>query len=157
MAAEPAVEKGSYQLGEAERAAELTLQVRRRVHTFFLSGSRTPQCLSKSHSLSEHRKKQDFGSRGYLAAQRILQRFMFSEGAKAPSVLTGGHLVVRSWGSVAWHCWGKREVLPLALGGRSVAGWRSARRRASMGPGWISEGWGWRVHWWLQRRRLLEN
>lgn len=32
---------------------ELTLHVRRRVQTFFLSGSRTPQCLSKSHSLSE--------------------------------------------------------------------------------------------------------
>lgn len=33
--------------------AGLTLHVKRRVQTFFLSGSRTPQCLSKSHSLSE--------------------------------------------------------------------------------------------------------
>lgn len=35
----------------------LTLHVRRRVHTFFLSGSRTPQCLSKSHFLSEDTQK----------------------------------------------------------------------------------------------------
>lgn len=32
---------------------EWILHVRRRVQIFFLSGSRTPQCLSKSHSLLE--------------------------------------------------------------------------------------------------------
>lgn len=74
----------------------------------------------------------------------------------SPFVLTGGHFVVGSWDPVARHCRGQGWLLPLALGGGPVAGWRPTRRGASVWPGWISEWWRWRTHRGLQRWRLLE-
>lgn len=104
----------------------LTLHVRRRVHTFFLSGSRTPQCLSRSHSLSEdtERGKLSYVNKIYLASILLAHSLYYQI---YPFVLTGGHFVVGPWDPVTWHRRGQRGVLPLALGWGPVTGWRSAR------------------------------
>lgn len=81
------------------------------MQTFFLSGSRTPQCLSKSHSLSEDAWIQSELGRHSDHIANLLPVIL----------LTGRHFVVRSRGSVALNGRRQRGVLPLVLAWGPVA------------------------------------
>lgn len=139
---------------------------------FFLSGSRTPQCLSRSHSLSEdkdisgcHSSTHTFihGETESLVNSRLHLNPSSPLKASAPtqvtvtfSLLTGGHFVVRSWDpGGACHCWGLSSIFPLH--GGPVGGSRPAGRSAPVRPRWISEGRRRRYERRIQRRRGFEN